>query len=179
MTKEQTSGPKEPQGIRIKGIKMGSRRSTTRQTPSASNPLCLPHCFRLFPSTSSPLPPLSPFQLAQKCAPASPQVQNPALKCARPSSSGFKMRAACAPRCANFPQNPIFSQKTRKITPCQGEDGRAVDPMERRPGNVPKILTIAPHPPVQTEKEWCNLFSITLFPPFPPLYMETAFFLFA
>jgi len=93
---------------------MGSRRSTTRQTPSASNPLCLPHCFRLFPSTSSPLPPLSPFQLAQKCAPASPQVQNPALKCARPSSSGFKMRAACAPRCANFPQNPIFSPKTHK-----------------------------------------------------------------
>jgi len=112
LTKEQTFGPKEPQGI--KGIKMGSRRSTTRQTPSASNSHHLPHCFRLSPSTSSPLPPLSPFQLAQKCAPASPQVQNPALKCARPFLNGFKMRAACAPRCANFPKNPIFSPKTNK-----------------------------------------------------------------
>ena len=160
MTKEQTSGPKEPQGI--KGIKMGSRRSTTRQPSSASIPLYLPHCFRLFPSTSSPLPPLSPsqpapqsasplnyqhlppqpltpsplaqesvppldsqqfppnplsspFYLAQKCAPTPPQVQNPALKCARPFLNGFKMRAACAPRCANFPKNPIFSPKTQKI----------------------------------------------------------------
>ena len=158
MTKEQTFGPKEPQGIGIKGIKMGSRRSTTRQPSSAPIPLYLPHCFRLFPSTSSPLPPLnpsqpapqsvsplnyqqlplnpfqlvqksvpqldsqqlspnplsSPFQLAQKCAPTSPQVQNPALKCARPFLNGFKMRAACAPRCANFPKNPIFSPKTQK-----------------------------------------------------------------
>jgi len=56
----------------------------------------------------------SPFQLAQKCAPTPPQVQNPALKCARPFSGGFKMRAACAPRCANFPKNPIFSPKTHK-----------------------------------------------------------------
>mgnify|MGYP001022211687 CR=1 FL=1 len=156
MTKEQTSGPKEPQGI--KGIKMGSRRSKTRQRLSASNSLYLPHCFRLFPSTSSPLPPLShshlaqgspsplnyhqlllnpfqlvqksasqlnsqqfppnplrsPFCLAQKCAPTSPQVQNPALKCARPFLSGFKMRAACAPRCANSPKNPISSPKTHK-----------------------------------------------------------------
>ncbi len=117
---------------------MGSRRSTTRQPSSASIPLYLPHCFRLFPSTSSPLPPLnpsplaqespsplnsqqfspnplsSPFQLAQKCAPTPPQVQNPALKCARPFLNGFKMRAACAPRCANFPKNPIFSPKTHK-----------------------------------------------------------------
>ncbi len=137
---------------------MGSRRSKTRQHLSAQNPLHLPHCFRLFPSTSSPLLPLShshlaqespsplnypqlplnpfqlvqksvhqlnyqqfppnplgsPFQLAQKCAPTPPQVQNPALKCARPFSGGFKMRAACAPRCANFPKNPIFSPKTRK-----------------------------------------------------------------
>ncbi len=61
-----------------------------------------------------PNPLSSPFQLAQKCAPASPQVQNPALKCARPFLSGFKMRAACAPRCANFPKNPIFSPKTKK-----------------------------------------------------------------
>ncbi len=147
-----------------------------------SKPLYFPHCFRLFPSTSSPLPPLShsqpapqsasplnyhqlppiplrshsqpvqsspsplnyhqlplnplqlvqksapplnyqqsppnplssPFQLAQKCAPTSPQVQNPALKCARPFLNGFKMRAACAPRCANFPKNPISSPKTHK-----------------------------------------------------------------
>jgi len=137
---------------------MGSRRSTTRQTPSASNPLYLPHCFRLFPSTSSPLPPLShshltqgspsplnyhqlllnpfqlvqksvlqldsqqfppnplssPFYLAQKCAPASQQVQNPALKCARPFLNGFKMRAACAPRCANFPKNRIFAPKNQE-----------------------------------------------------------------
>ncbi len=138
MTKEQTSGPKEPQGIGTKGIKMGSRRSKTRQRLSASNSLYLPHCFRLSPSTSSPLPTLShshlaqksvlqldsqqfppnplgsPFQLAQKCAPTSPQVQNPALKCARPFLSGFKMRAACAPRCANSPKNPIFSPKTKK-----------------------------------------------------------------
>ena len=103
-----------------------------------SKPLYFPHCFRLSPSTSSPLPPLShshlvpqsasplnsqqfppnplgsPFQLAQKCAPTPPQVQNPALKCARPFLGGFKMRAACAPRCANFPKNPIFSPKTQK-----------------------------------------------------------------
>mgnify|MGYP001007377511 CR=1 FL=1 len=146
MTKEQTSGPKEPQGIGTKGIKMGSRRSTTRQPPSASKPLYFPHCFRLSPSTSSPLPPLSPsqpapqsasplnsqqfppnplgspFQLAQKCAPTPPQVQNPALKCARPFLNGFKMRAACAPRCANFPKNPIFAPKnpqnqTKNISP--------------------------------------------------------------
>ena len=160
---------------------MGSRRSTTRHPLSAPNPLYWPHCFRLSPSTSSPLPPLghshlaqgsasplnyqplppqpltpspltqespsplnypqlplnpfqlvqksvhqlnyqqfppnplsSPFYLAQKCAPTPPQVQNPALKCARPFLSGFKMRAACAPRCANFPKNPIFSPKARK-----------------------------------------------------------------
>ncbi len=160
---------------------MGSRRSKTRQHLSAQNPLHLPHCFRLFPSTSSPLPPLnpsqpalqsasplnyqplppqplnpfplaqgspsplnyhqlplnpfqlvqksvlqldyqqfppnplsSPFGLAQKCAPTPPQVQNPALKCARPFLNGFKMRAACAPRCANFPKNPISSPKTHK-----------------------------------------------------------------
>jgi len=140
---------------------MGSRRSTTRHPLSAPNPLYWPHCFRLSPSTSSPLPPLghshlaqgsasplnyqplppqpltpsplaqespsplnyqqfppnplsSPFQLAQKCAPTSPQVQNPALKCARPFLNGFKMRAACAPRCANFPKNPISSPKTQK-----------------------------------------------------------------
>jgi len=69
------------------------------------------------PLNSQQLPPnplSSPFQLAQKCAPTPPQVQNPALKCARPFLSGFKMRAACAPRCANFPKNPIFSPKTRK-----------------------------------------------------------------
>ena len=160
---------------------MGSRRSKTRQRLSASNSLHFPHRFRLFPSTSSPLPPLSPsqpapqsasplnyqplppqplnpsplaqespspldyqqlplnpfylvqksvpqlnsqqfppnplgspFQLAQKCAPTPPQVQNPALKCARPFLSGFKMCAACTPRCANFPKNPIFSPKTKK-----------------------------------------------------------------
>ncbi len=104
-----------------------------------SNPLYLPHCFRLSPSASSSLPPLnpsllaqksvpqlnyqqfppnplrSPFQLAQKCAPTPPQVQNPALKCARPFLNGFKMRAACAPRCANFPKNPISSPKTHKL----------------------------------------------------------------
>jgi hypothetical protein len=65
----------------------------------------------------------SPFQLAQKCAPTSPQVQNPALKCARPFLSGFKMRAACAPRCANFPKNPIFRVKNRLLpfsAPCVG-----------------------------------------------------------
>ena len=62
-----------------------------------------------------PNPLRSPFYLAQKCAPASQQVQNPALKkCARPFSGGFKMRAACAPRCANFPKNPISSPKTQK-----------------------------------------------------------------
>ncbi len=169
---------------------MGSRRSKTRQRLSASNSLYLPHCFRLFPSTSSPLPPLShsrlapqsasplnyqplppnplnpsplaqespsplnyhqlllnpfqlvqksasqlnsqqfppnplssPFQLAQKCAPTPPQVQNPALKCARPFLNGFKMRAACAPRCANFPKNPIFRVKNQLLpfsAPCVG-----------------------------------------------------------
>ncbi len=62
-----------------------------------------------------PNPLRSPFYLAQKCAPASPQVQNPALKCVRSFLNGFKMRAACAPRCANLPKNPIFSPKTRKI----------------------------------------------------------------
>ncbi len=61
-----------------------------------------------------PNPLSSPFQLAQKCAPTPPQVQNPALKCARPFLSGFKMRAACTPRCANFPKNPISSPKTHK-----------------------------------------------------------------
>ncbi len=61
-----------------------------------------------------PNPLSSPFYLAQKCAPTSPQLQKPALKCARPFLSGFKMRAACAPRCANFPKNPISSPKTRK-----------------------------------------------------------------
>jgi len=40
-----------------------------------------------------PNPLSSPFYLAQKCAPTPPQVQNPALKCARPFSGGFKMRA--------------------------------------------------------------------------------------
>ena len=64
----------------------------------------------------SPNPLRSPFQLAQKCAPTPPQVQNPALKCARPFLSGFKMRAACAPRCANFPKNPISSPKTQKTS---------------------------------------------------------------
>jgi len=76
----------------------------------------------MVPKSASPLnsqqfPPNplgSPFQLAQKCAPTPPQVQNPALKCARPFLSGFKMRAACAPRCANFPKNPISSPKTQK-----------------------------------------------------------------
>jgi len=78
----------------------------------------------MVPKSASPLdsqqfppnPLSSPFQLAQKCAPTPPQVQNPALKCARPFLNGFKMRAACAPRCANFPKNPIFSPKTRKTT---------------------------------------------------------------
>jgi len=66
-------------------------------------------------SQQFPLNPLSSrFQLAQKCAPTPQQVQNPALKCARPFLNGFKMRAACAPRCANFPKNPIFSPKTHK-----------------------------------------------------------------
>ena len=83
MTKEQTSGPREPQGIGIKGIKMGSRRSKTRQHLSAQNPLHLPHCFRLFPSTSSPLPPLNPSQPALQSAsplnyqPLPPQPLNP------------------------------------------------------------------------------------------------------
>ncbi len=175
---------------------MGSRRSKTRQRLSASNSLHFPHRFRLFPSTSSPLPPLSPsqpapqsasplnyqplppqplnpsplaqespspldyqqlplnpfylvqksvpqlnsqqfppnplgspFQLAQKCAPTPPQVQNPALKCARPFSGGFKMRAACAPRCANFPKNPIFSPKTQKTA--------IFDNTPRQPPNSP------------------------------------------
>ncbi len=123
MTKEQTFGPKEPQGIGVKGVKMGSRRSTTRHPLFAPTPFYLPHRFRLFPSTSSPLSPLSPFQLAQKCAPTPPQVQKPALKCARPFSGGFKMRAACAPRCANFPKNPISRVKNRLLpfsAPCVG-----------------------------------------------------------
>ena len=71
-----------------------------------------------------PNPLRSPFYLAQKCAPASQQVQNPALKkCARPFSGGFKMRAACAPRCANFLKNPIFRVKNRLLpfsAPCVG-----------------------------------------------------------
>ncbi len=69
------------------------------------------------PSNSQQFPPKplrSPFQLAQKCAPTPQQTQNPALKCARPFLNGFKMRAACAPRCANFPKNSIFSPKTHK-----------------------------------------------------------------
>ena len=64
-----------------------------------------------------------PFYLAQKCAPTPRQVQNPALKCARPFLTGFKMRAACAPRCANFPKNPIFRVKNRLLpfsAPCVG-----------------------------------------------------------
>jgi len=169
MTKEQTFSPKEPQGV--KEIKMGSRRSTTRQHLSASNPLHLPHHFRSSPSTSSPLPPLShshlvqksvpqldsqqfppnplgsPFYLAQKCAPTSPQVQNPALKCARPFLNGFKMRAACAPRCANFPKNPIFSPKTQK-TPSKPIFSQK-DPQNpsshffrRQPGFIPLSSTL-------------------------------------
>ncbi len=146
LTKEQTFGPKEPQGIGIKGVKMGSRRSTTRKQLSAPNPLYFPHCFRLFPSTSSPLPPHGPFQLAQKCAPTTQQVQNPALKCARPFLNGFKMRAARAPRCANFPKNPIPSPKTKKTaifdnTPCQ-------IPLEKSaPHDAP-----APNPPKPAKK---------------------------
>ena len=137
---------------------MGSRRSTTRQPSSAPIPLYLPDCFRLFPSTSSPLPPLnpsqpapqsvsplnyqqlplnpfqlvqksvpqldsqqlspnplsSPFQLAQKCAPTPQQVQNPALKCARPFLNGLK----CAPparRGAQIsPKTPFSAQKPTK-----------------------------------------------------------------
>jgi len=177
MTKEQTSGPKELQGIGIKGIKMGSRRSTTRHPSSASSPFYSPYRFRPSLSIFSPLPPLSPFQLAQKCAPTSPQVQNPALKCARPFLDGFKMRAACAPRCANFPQNPISSPKIRKITPCQGENRRAVDPMERRPGNVPKILNIAPLS--GQKKNSAIYFPLHFFHISRPYIMETAFFLFA
>jgi len=70
-----------------------------------------------------PNPLSSPFCLAQKCAPTPPQVQNPALKCARPFLNGFKMRAACAPRCANFLKNPIFRVKNRLLpfsAPCVG-----------------------------------------------------------
>ena len=63
-----------------------------------------------------PKPLRSPCPLALKCAPTPPRVQNPALKCARPFLSGFKMRAACAPRCANFPKNLIFSPKTQKTS---------------------------------------------------------------
>ena len=143
---------------------MGSRRSTTRQTPSASTPLHLPHHFRSSPSTSSPLSPLSPSQpapqsasplnsqqfppnplsspfcLAQKCAPTPPQVQNPALKCARPFLSGFKMRAACAPRCANFTKNPISSPKTQKTPfPTVRTDKNA----SKENKNMPKILAAA------------------------------------
>ena len=129
-----------------------------------SKPLYFPHCFRLFPSTSSPLPPLghsqpapqsasplnsqqfppnplsSPFCLAQKCAPTPPQVQNPALKCARPFLSGFKMRAACAPRCANFTKNPISSPKTQKTPfPTVRTDKNA----SKENKNMPKILAAA------------------------------------
>jgi len=87
--------------------------------PSPPTPLRHSHLAQksVPPLNSQQLPPnplSSPFYLAQKCAPTSPQVQNPALKCARPFLNGFKMRAACAPRCANFPKNPIFSPKTRK-----------------------------------------------------------------
>jgi len=136
---------------------MGSRRSTTRHPSSAPIPLYLPHHFRSSPSTSSSLPPLSPsqlaqksvlqlnsqqfplnplssrFQLAQKCAPTPPQVQNPALKCARPFSGGFKMRAACAPRCANFPKNPIFSPKQRKQRFSTTPPASSPTPRFRRP----------------------------------------------
>jgi len=62
------------------------------------------------PSNSPQFPPNplgSPFGLAQKCAPTPPQVQNPALKCARPFSGGFKMRAAVR----KFPQKPHFQPK--------------------------------------------------------------------
>ena len=139
MTKEQTFGPKEPQGIGVKGVKMGSRRSTTRHPLFAPTPFYLPHRFRLFPSTSSPLSPLSPFQLAQKCAPTPPQVQKPALKCARPFSGGFKMRAACAPRCANFPKNHIFSPKTQK-TPKNPASLLAALEICRLPANPTPII---------------------------------------
>ncbi len=80
-----------------------------------------------------PNPLRSPFQLAQKCAPTSQQVQNPALKCARPFLNGFKMRAVCAPRCANFPKNPIFSPKTHKTAIFDNTPAKHPTPRFRRP----------------------------------------------
>jgi len=111
------------------------------------------------PSNSQPLPPKpsqkspsplnsqqfppnplsSPFYLAQKCAPTTQQVQNPALKCARPFSGGFKMRAACAPRCANFPKNHIFSPKTQK-TPKNPASLLAALEICRLPANPTPII---------------------------------------
>jgi len=85
-------------------------------TPLNHSPLAQESQSPLNSQQFPPNPLSSPFQLAQKCAPTPPQVQNPALKCARPFLSGFKMRAACAPRCANFPKNPISSPKTHKTS---------------------------------------------------------------
>jgi hypothetical protein len=86
-----------------------------------------------------PNPLSSPFYLAQKCAPTTQQVQNPALKCARPFSGGFKMRAACAPRCANFPKNHIFSPKTQK-TPKNPASLLAALEICRLPANPTPII---------------------------------------
>ena len=92
-------------------------------TPLNHSPLAQESQSPLNSQQFPPNPLSSPFQLAQKCAPTPPQVQNPALKCARPFSGGFKMRAACAPRCANFLKNPIFRVKNRLLpfsAPCVG-----------------------------------------------------------
>ena len=94
-----------------------------------------------------PNPLSSPFQLAQKCAPTPPQVQNPALKCARPFSGGFKMRAACAPRCANFPKNPIFSPKTQK-TAIFDNTPRQPPQLPASEGRPPAIVLLKRHTPV-------------------------------
>ena len=106
-----------------------------------------------------PNPLRSPFQLAQKCAPTPPQVQNPALKCARPFLSGFKMRADCAPRCANFPKNPIFSTKTHK-TPLshfspQPKGMHSPQELEKsaKPWKVPSNFADFPHEDLHRQGE--------------------------
>jgi len=102
---------------------MGSRRSKTRQTPSAPIPLYLPHHFRSSPSTSSPLPPLShshlaqgspsplnyhqlllnPFQLVQKSVPQLNSQQFPP----NPLRSPFQLAQKCAPTLPQV-QNPAL-----------------------------------------------------------------------
>ncbi|HQJ66585.1 MAG TPA: hypothetical protein PKX73_00005, partial [Anaerohalosphaeraceae bacterium] len=127
--------------------------------PLNPSPLAQESASQLNSQQFPPNPLSSPFQLAQKCAPTPPQVQNPALKCARPFLSGFKMRADCAPRCANFPKNPIFSTKTHK-TPLshfspQPKGMHSPQELEKsaKPWKVPSNFADFPHEDLHRQGE--------------------------